>query len=796
MKRYVCIHGHFYQPPRENAWLEAIELQESARPYHDWNERIDAECYSQNGASRILDAEGRVTQIVNNYARLSFNFGPTLLAWMQAHAPQSYAAVLQADQDSIRRFGGHGSAMAQAYNHMILPLANERDRRTQVHWGIRDFEHRFKRKPEGMWLPETGADDATLETLAAAGITFTILSPYQCKRMRKLGSDDWQDVDGGRIDPTRAYLRRLPSGRQLVLFFYDGPISRAIAFEGLLHKGEHLAGRLMHGFDDARDWPQLVHVATDGESYGHHHRSGDMALAYALHHIEERGLAKLINYGQYLELHPPQYEVEIHDKTAWSCAHGLGRWERDCGCHTGARAGWSQQWRAPLRAALDELRDRIAPVYEREAGKLFREPWQARDEYIDVILDRSHGNVSQVLARQMPPAQVADPGARTRALELLELQRHAQLMYTSCGWFFDEISGIETVQVMQYAARAMQLAAGFGADDLEAPFLHKLTDARSNVRSLGDGRRIFERMVRPMAVDLLRVGAHYAVGSLFDEQAEETAVYCYDVRRIRHEVRRSGANRFVAGRAVVTSHVTGGSTPFVYAGIYFGDHNVTVGVRGAAEPHGDDSSMQEIHEAFERADMPQLIRVLDRHFPQGTASLRSLFRDEQHRIVQRLMEPSVVAANETYRQIYAHNAGLMRLLADGRIHVPRPLEIAAELALNHELEIALGEEPLLPQKAEALLAEAVAANLDLDEALLGYVFRSHLERLAHRLQADPADESLLDELEGAAWIAERLPFDADATALQNVLYSLLQQPAHRRARLLAVATRFGLRVEG
>ena len=388
MDRYLCIHCHFYQPPRENPWLESIELQESAYPYHDWNERITAECYAANASSRILTADNRIIRIVNNYSRISFNFGPTLLSWLEEHAPDTYQAILTADKESQQRCSGHGNAIAQVYNHMIMPLANRRDKQTQVVWGIGDFEHRFGRKPEGMWLAETAVDVETLEVLAEHDIKFTVLAPSQALHERRAGTTKFKNVEGGKIDPTRPYICNLPSGRSINLFFYDGPISRAVAFEGLLDNGETFANRLLSGFADNRRWAQLMHIATDGETYGHHHSKGDMALAYALHHIESNNLAKLTNYGEYLEINPPTHEVEIVENTAWSCVHGVGRWSRDCGCNSGGKPGWNQAWRAPLRAAFDYLRDELAPEYERKASELLHDPWQARDEYINVVLDR------------------------------------------------------------------------------------------------------------------------------------------------------------------------------------------------------------------------------------------------------------------------------------------------------------------------------------------------------------------------------------------------------------------------
>ncbi|HLD48057.1 MAG TPA: glycoside hydrolase, partial [Desulfobaccales bacterium] len=359
MEKYICIHGHFYQPPRENPWLEAIELQDSAFPYHDWNERIAAECYAPNTLSRILDGEGRIIRLPNNYARISFNFGPTLLAWMMDKTPEIYEAILAADRQSQERFSGHGSALAQAYSHMIMPLAHRRDKYTQVLWGIRDFEHRFGRPPEGMWLPETALDIETLDIMAELGLRFTILAPRQAHKVRKIGQGPWRDVRGGRIDPTTPYLLKLCKGQTINLFFYDGPISQGIAFEDVLERGENLASRLVNAFSAERPWPQLVHIATDGETYGHHRTHGDMALAYALDHLETENSVFLTNYGEFLEKYPPSFEVKILENSSWSCVHGVERWRQDCGCNSGLRPGWSQAWRTPLREALDWLRDTL-----------------------------------------------------------------------------------------------------------------------------------------------------------------------------------------------------------------------------------------------------------------------------------------------------------------------------------------------------------------------------------------------------------------------------------------------------
>lgn len=499
--RYICIHGHFYQPPRENPWLGEVETQASAHPFHDWNERITAECYRPNAAPRILDGEGRPVDAANSYARISFNFGPTLLSWLEAKAPDVYAAILAADRESQARFSGHGSAIAQAYNHVILPLANRRDKVTQVVWGIRDFERRFGRFPEGLWLPETAVDTESLEVLAEQGILFTVLAPHQAGRVRESGADPWRDVTGGRIDTRRPYRVGLPSGRSITAFFYDGPVSRAVAFEQLLGSGDLLCSRLLGRFDreTSREETddQLVHIATDGETYGHHHRFGDMALAFALHRIETEESARLTNYGEYLAGHPPVDEAEILERTSWSCAHGIGRWRENCGCRT--LAGTSQEWRAPLRGALDALRDALALLFEVRAGDLFSDPWAARDDSIELQFDSAPAAVDAFLRRHA--RRELSAAERLAAVAWMDLQRNALLMFTSCGWFFDDLAGLEGRQILQYAGRAIDLTQRLGgpAAAFEELFLDALSAATSNDPARGDGRRVYEDFVRSAA---------------------------------------------------------------------------------------------------------------------------------------------------------------------------------------------------------------------------------------------------------------------------------------------------------
>jgi len=772
MERYICIHGHFYQPPRENAWLESIEMQDSAYPYHDWNQRVNAECYAPNTASRILDSEGYITQIANNYAKISFNFGPTLLAWMEVNAPDVYQAVLDADGESQAAFSGHGSAMAQAYNHMIMPLANRRDKYTQVLWGIRDFEHRFHRKPEGMWLPETAVDLETLDILAEVGIRFTILAPHQAKRVRQIGSDAWQDVANAAIDPTMAYEIKLPSGRSLNLFFYDGPISRQVAFEDLLSSGDNFAHRLADAFSKEPAHPQIVHVATDGETYGHHHRFGDMALAYALHHIETDGLAQITNYGEYLEKHPPTHEVEINEHTSWSCPHGIERWRSDCGCNAGRNRKWRQAWRAPLREALDWLRDSLTPHYQERAQELLKDPWAARDSYIEVILDRSQGNVEEFLKRH--GTRELDEAEKVTVLKLLELERHAMLMYTSCGWFFDELSGIETVQAIQYAGRAVQLAQELCGDDIERNFLERLELAKSNIPEYGDGHRIYDRFVKPAMVDLTKVAAHFAVSSLFEEYGEQAEIYCYHINLEDYQTFAAGKPKLALGRTRVTSAISRESDTLSFGVLHFGDHNVNAGVRAYQSQEVYQTMFQELSQTFSSADFPGVIRLLDKHFGTSTYSIRNLFRDEQRKVLDSILQSALSDIEAAYYQVYEHHYPPMRFLSELGNPVPKSFHSAAEFILNSELRKVISSDVLDLERLRSLLDETQTWQVELDTEGLSYLLQQTLERMMARLVTTPEDIDFLKQALAAAEMLPKLPFPVDLWRVQNLYHGLLK----------------------
>ncbi|WP_052669820.1 DUF3536 domain-containing protein [Nitriliruptor alkaliphilus] len=777
MDRYVCVHGHFYQPPRENPWLELVEQQDSAWPAHDWNERITAECYGPNTAARVLDETGRIVALVDNYAAMSFNVGPTLLAWMHDHAPEVHAAIVASDEASRERFGGHGSAMAQVHNHAIMPLCNERDRRTQVRWGIDDFHHRFGRDPEGMWLAETAADTASLEELAAHGIAFTVLSPYQAAATRGPGQD-WTDVTGGRVDPTVPYRVSLPSGRSIAVFFYDGQVSQGVAFEGLLHSGHRFAHRILGAFPD-RDGPALVNIATDGESYGHHHRQGEMALAQALQLIEATDGVRLTNYAEHLATHPPRLEARIVENSSWSCAHGVERWRSDCGC-TNGETGGSQAWRGPLRDALDWLRDELEAPFEAKAKQLLADPWAARDDYHQVVLHRTD-NLGPFLARHA--THDLDLDELSTVLRLMETQRHLLLMYTSCGWFFDELSRIETVQVLAYAARAIQFADQVLGIDLEDGFVERLALARSNLPQWSDGRRIYEELLRPVRADLEKVAAHFAISGLSREYGRTERIGCYEVERHDEHRSEAGRARVGSGRVTVRSVITLAERSFEYGVLHFGDHNFLCGVR----PVGDDDDYQRtrtaLEAAFEEADFPATIRVLDDQFGPNAYSLRDLFRDEQRRLLDEVLEGTLVDVEATYRSIYRGRAPLLRFLASLDAKLPKALQSAAEVVLNAELQDAIsgGAEPA---RISALIDEANRFEVPLHVEGLEHAFAEAVGRRTRQLRRALEDPELFerfgDEEERFSSVvrvltdqAEWLPFEADLAEAQNLCWRLL-----------------------
>ncbi len=719
--RAVCIHGHFYQPPRENPWRETIETQDAASPFHDWNEKIADECYGPCAGARLLDSDGRLRRVMNTYARMSFNVGPTLLSWMETADPATYRAILDADRESRARFSGHGGAIAQAYGHAILPLATRRDKETQVRWGLRDFELRFGRRPEALWMPETAVDVETLEVLAAEGMHYAIVAPHQIRRVRPLESATWREIDAGTIDTTVPYVVRLPSGASIAVFAYDGAIAHGISFGDLLKNGDRLLARLLSALPRGGG---LVHIATDGETYGHHHRFGEMALAYVLERLEARTDVRLTNYAEWLDVHPPAHEAEIAPNTSWSCSHGIERWRSDCGCTTYSRPDWSQAWRAPLRQAVDELGARLDDAYASRAGVLFRDPWAARDAYIDVVLDPS-------ASTSFLDAQCAHPLAdeeRIAALRLLEMQRHRLLASTSCGWYFADLAGLETVQVMRYAARAIELAEGLGEARVEVAFVERLAEAKSNDPTLGDGRAVYERFVRSAAVDAVRAVKEHAAAAIFDRPIEPTGPLGLVVADLEQVERRTAGSHLVAGRARVRVRRTHETSDIVYAGIRSGSSVPRVGAAALGAPDVTGDIGRDVVSQFDAGGAGAATRRIAEVFP-APVRLEDILSPRD------LADLESDAAARALEAVEDGGASLA-LLGDPRIAHSGALRGLALFALHRRLAASArtidGIDVL-----ERLLEQAAAASLPVSGAILAHELGRTIARALR--ESDPAN---------------------------------------------------------
>jgi alpha-amylase/alpha-mannosidase (GH57 family) len=787
LNRAIVIHGHFYQPPRENPWLESVEVQDSAAPFHDWNERVTAECYAPNTAARRVDNTNRVLDIVNNFEKVSFNIGPTLFAWLERHRPDVYAKIIEADRASVAA-RGHGNAIGQVFNHMIMPLATRRDKVTQVRWGIDDFRARFGREPEGLWLPETAVDSESLEVLAEAGVKFTILAPHQAGRIRPLGTEAWQDVGTG-IDPSRPYLWRGPRGLSLALFFYDGPISRAIAFERLLERSENLVAWLNAAFSDTRTWPQLVHCATDGETYGHHSRFGEMALAAAVQQIEAEETATLTNYGAFLAANPPTHEVEIRERTSWSCAHGIERWRSDCGCRT--RGDWHQRWRAPLREALDWLRDQIDPFFEARASAHLKDPWAARDDYAAVLLDRSLERLDAFLDDHAHGR--LDQAARVEARRLLELERNRLLMYTSCGWFFDEISAIEPVQILRYAAMALQYLNDLGGGRLEDEFVRRLAAAPSNVPEMRDGAEIYRRLVRPTAVNLSRVVTHYAITGLLDAYPEDARIYAYRVERLDEARETSNGTTLAVAHVRVSSEMTGETREMAYALAYFGGHDFSCGVRTWDDQATYDALKADLLARCARQSVADLVRGLDEYFPGGLSSLSHLFLDERRRVLANVIRATLERHEETYRKIWEENRKLVHYLREADAPIPEALAIIARHVLVEQITAelqALPELLVIPDRVVSIVDEANALGLKLDLVPQRAVMHRAVARALDAVAELPSRERIAQPtalIEGA----RRLGIPYGRWVAQNRFFEIWSERQEARGDLQPLATALG-----
>src|SRR5574344_6521 len=774
-EKFLTIHGHFYQPPRENPWLEAIELQDSALPFHDWNERVCKECYNPNSVSRIVDNRNRILDIVNNYSSMSFNFGPTLLSWMEDYSPLAYERIIKADIESVDAHNGHGNAIAEVYNHMIMPLANENDKQTQVEWGIKDFETRFGRKPEGMWLAETAVDDNCLRVLVEHGIKFTILSPYQALKVKKITESNWNDVSRGNIDPARAYRYYLKSapGKFIDLFFYDGAISKSVAFDELLKDGNKFIRRLKEGISENRDYPQLVNIATDGESYGHHTKFGDMALAYVLKvRAKEEGFT-IVNYAEYLEKNPPQMEVDIKQASSWSCFHGVGRWKEDCGCSTGGHPGWNQKWRKPLREALDYVRDELVNIFEKEGKKYFKNCWQVRNNYISVILDRSSLNIKKFQKDNFKDD--LDDEQKVCAMELLEMERQTLLMYTSCGWFFSEISGIETTQIMKYAARAMQLAQSFSKKDIEKHFLEILDTAKSNFTEFGTGKDIFERFVKLSIITIKQIASLWAISSLYREFDDEEDIYCYKIKKHSYKKVQKGTSSFIIEHIEVESKITLQKSNVMFALVQYSGGDFHCTIKEFIDETEYARIQKELFKTFLMNPLTEIIRALDEYFGSEYFTLKDIFIEERRNILQTMLQGKMEKFSQMYQDMYTSGKNSIYQMQNLGLSIPDEFKISAGYTLSKQFNDLINDtrgflETEVIQQAVDINFEVKKIGIEIDKTPTNKVFSKKItqdiSRLVQSFENQQA-EAILEMFDNA----EKLELDINISESQNVYFN-------------------------
>ncbi len=724
---------------------------------------------------------------------------------MEVHEPEVYRLILQADKESRRRFSGHGSAIAQVYNHIIMPLASSRDKETEIVWGIQDFVTRFGRHPEGMWLAETAVDYESLELLAEHGITFTILAPHQAKRIRKNGEDSWRDVHENTLDIGMPYLCQLPSGRSIAIFFYDHQITNEIAFGKLLDDGVVFANRMLSTFPQDQTYPRILTVASDGETYGHHHRFADMALAYAIHTIEREEKARITIFGEYLEIFPPTHEVEIHEHTSWSCEHGVERWRADCGCRTyhaclisdpsscitpspnttaiyNPRI-WNQRWRSPLRDAMNQLREKLAELYEQKATLIFSDPWFTRNEYIDVILDRSGENIAWFFSKHLNNG--GNPEEMIQGLKLLEMERNALLMNTSCGWFFDEVSGIETVQVMMYACRAMQLATEISGTDFEPAFLTMLEQAVSNVPKLGTGADIYTTYVRTAMVDVSRVAFHYAITSLIEEYPEEARLYTYTVTGGTYHQGEAGILKLVTGHARFRSELTFEESHLTFAAIHIGEHNFMGGVRRYASEEAFVAMEARIWGAFKMSDVPGMILALNEQFESHSYSLWDLFRDGRKKVLYAILSSTLVDVETEYRQIYRRYFSLIRAMKEMQIKPPEALEYPVQYILNHDIRQSLNADDPDLTHLKIAVSELRHGKYPPDRVSLSHIAGRCIAGQIDLIALDPEDTNRIEKVNTLFTLIKPLGLTMDLWDSQNEYFrisSLISPEMNERMR--------------
>jgi len=775
---HLIIHGHFYQPPRENPWLGIIEKQPDAAPFHDWNERIAAECYIPNTVSRILDESFRIDAVVNNFEYLSFNVGPTLAAWLAAHEPAAYDRILAADRRSAERLDGHGNAVAQVYNHAIMPLASPEDQHLQIARGIEDFKGRFDREPEGMWLSETAANDATLRQLIDHDIRFTILSPAQARRVRPIGAKRWKNVENGTIDIARAYRwferdsrGRAKRDRWIDVLFFSRDLAQAVSFGHLMRD----AARFADGIMKCRrpdDPAQLLLVATDGETFGHHEPFADMCLAYFFDRLAPTLDVTITNPGRYLSQFPPEMELCIKPGkdglgTSWSCPHGVGRWMEDCGCGRGADGSWNQKWRTPLREGIDRIRAGVAQFAREQLGPVVKDVDRARIQYVHVAGERSPAALRDFAARHLK-----DPSCRahlTTALTLLEADHVSMLSQSSCGWFFDDMARYEPVQNMRYVRRAAELVMRITPKSILTPFLDTIEKARSNVRDMGNGRDVFMKLVEPTVFDATELIVSYAIAKLLTGDGACCSRYHYGVMEEAGEALGDDGESIV-GLLRVTDGITGEKNRYAYFARRFSLQAVPVYVRG-------------IDRSEQYHSMVAAIEAGGAAFGPGTMGGRTLgWGDLTEEVRERILSEVLADAREDLagdlRALYDAHRELMRTLVAAALPIPKELLAVAKAALKARLrqEVIAHRGDWTPRafdKALATVEEAYVYGVDLQDDEVADFMAEDLVATAQWIKTDPSAQRF-DEIASILDITNLLGLKIKKFLAENIVIEVLE----------------------
>ncbi len=761
--KFICIHGHFYQPPREDPWLEEIEFQKSALPFHDWNERITAECYFPNAYARRIDGKGQIIKIVNNYEKISFNFGPTLLLWLRKHKLEVLHKIIEADQKSCLAYHGHGNAIAQVYNHIIMPLANYRDKVTQTKWGIAAFKYFFGRYPEGMWLAETAVDNETLKVLAQHKIKFTILAPRQAAAIRRIGEKEWQEVDETNLDITMPYRCYLNREHYIDIFFYHGALSQGIAFGGLVQNGDHLAHHLEQTFGE-NESSQILSVATDGETFGHHWKFAEMALAYVIDYFSEHPQISFINFGAYLARFSPMYEVKIKENTSWSCVHGIDRWRDDCGCCTGAHPGWNQKWRKPLRNSLNWLRDQIDILFEKEGKRFFKDPWKARDDYIDIVLDPRPKTKDNFLGHHTLTS--LNENQRIDALKLLEMQYYGQLMFTSCGWFFDDISGLEARQNLRYASRVIQLAKDFGLE-LESEFVKRIKEAKSNMAKYGDGAQIYNTLVKPKLYDLKRLAVHFSFSHLFEEPPCDNTFYTARIKLKERRSEEASGNLLLFDHMEISHIRTEEKQELITIVLFLG----ALDLLGTALPVNQKEFGKILFSLFKNLSFYEVKDKIIQNSPYY--GIHDVFFDNRRQLATLLVEEKLQALNNAYLEFYQENKSLMFALKE--LHIPLPetfIGIARTVLENILYEEYRKELEGQPNQLRRAIKETEELGINIDTTRLSKLLGEFIKDKLHRF-LETFDLNHIKKINSALSLCGQLCQKLDLWSIQNLFWDLL-----------------------